>query len=143
MSNSLLLNFDGGNANGDAVWSVVGKCLTTKRKLCELAGRCPIDLPQTNNVAEAFAAYQALLFAYSYKDWYKYIQIVGDSQLVVRQITGEYACKSENLQLIIGNARKIYESLNSLHYLNRFTFGWVGRELNSDADELGHKFRGA
>lgn len=138
MSRSLIINFDGGNEKDDAVWAVIAK--TDKNVICTLSGRSPQELPQTNNTAESLAAYQALLFAYSLRNYYDFIQIMGDSLLVVNQIKGVYACKAEHLKDTINNARKIHDLLLNRFNTN-FNFGWVSREINKEPDEIGRVFR--
>jgi ribonuclease HI len=82
----------------------------------------------TNNVAE----YRALLLgldrarALGVKD----LEIVNDSELVARQLTGEYRVKKEDLRLLHGQA------LQALGAFDRWSIRSVPRAKNEVADEL-------
>lgn len=83
----------------------------------------------TNNVAEYSAAICALerLLADGYRGR---VVLRGDSQLIIRQMSGEYGVKSEHL-------RAYHERLAQL--VREFPivrFEWVPREENRRADEL-------
>lgn len=84
----------------------------------------------TNNMAE----YAALGFALKFladAGWKGELAVYGDSQLVVRQLTGEYACNVEKLQ-------KIRERVLSLmkQVADPLSIVWVPREQNQSADAL-------
>ncbi|MCI2413906.1 MAG: ribonuclease HI family protein [Candidatus Aramenus sp.] len=55
--------------------------------------------------------------------------IKGDSQLVVRQLNGEYKVKAKRILPLYEKAVKLKEELNA-------TVMWVPREENKEADEL-------
>ncbi|MBW9141940.1 MAG: ribonuclease HI family protein [Candidatus Aramenus sp.] len=55
--------------------------------------------------------------------------IKGDSQLVVRQLNGEYKVKAKRILPLYERAVKLKEKLNA-------TVMWVPREENKEADEL-------
>ncbi len=58
------------------------------------------------------------------------VQVRGDSQLVVRQMGGEYAVRTEHL-------RAYHERLRQLaSQFERVEFEWIPREENRRADEL-------
>lgn len=85
----------------------------------------------TNNFAEYTAVVKALEFALSKK--IKSIEIRSDSQLLVRQLKGEYKLKSENLRDLHARCREL---------LSRF--GWyeihhIPREQNKIADKLANE----
>ena len=54
----------------------------------------------------------------------------GDSELVIRQLRGEYKVKSANLAPLHAKARELSFRFGSLR------FEWVPREQNRDADAL-------
>ena len=83
---------------------------------------------QTNNHAE----YQALLAAldYALKHGHKALKVVGDSELLVKQIRGEYKVKSPALQDLYRTARQLIEQLEW------FSIQHVLREKNAEADRL-------
>jgi len=83
----------------------------------------------TNNVAE----YEALLACLSKARQLGCSDLVihSDSQLMVRQILGQYRVKDKNLQRYYQEAMKIIQSAPF-----RFTINHVERENNRDADLL-------
>ncbi|MCI4325685.1 MAG: ribonuclease HI family protein [Thermoplasmata archaeon] len=83
----------------------------------------------TNNVAEYVAAVRALEYLLS-RGYTGVVVVVGDSQLVVRQMSGEYEVKAEHL-------RAYHEHLGALaDRLGEVRFEWVPREENTRADAL-------
>ncbi|WP_052045338.1 ribonuclease HI family protein [Caloranaerobacter azorensis] len=83
---------------------------------------------QTNNVAEYKALVRALEL--SYEMGIKDVEFYMDSELVVKQIKGEYKVKNERMKLF-------YEIANSLiSQFDNFSIHHVRRERNKKADEL-------
>jgi ribonuclease HI len=83
----------------------------------------------TNNVAEYVGAICALEWLVGQR-YTGGVSLAGDSQLVIRQMTGEYRVLSEGL-------RPYHERLVQLARAFRHVeFLWVPREENSRADEL-------
>lgn len=82
----------------------------------------------TNNVAEYSAILEAFRFA-SENFYRKQVQFYTDSQLVVKQVNGEWSCNSQNLQLLCAEAS---EWLNKTDW----TLEWIPREQNFRADQL-------
>jgi ribonuclease HI len=82
----------------------------------------------TNNLAEYHAVLEAFRFA-SKDLFHKPIQFFTDSQLVVNQVNGEWACNSPSLQPLCVEASE---------WLNRtdWTLGWIPRAQNVRADQL-------
>jgi ribonuclease HI len=84
----------------------------------------------TNNVAE----YRALLLgldrarALGVRD----LEIVNDSELIARQLTGEYRVKKEDLRLLHAQARQ------ALGAFERWSIRSVPRAKNGFTDELGN-----
>lgn len=83
---------------------------------------------QTNNYAE----YAALLHGLelSYDIGAIDIEILSDSQLLVRQIQGTYKVRSSNIMPLYRNAMKLLEKFNSA------TIVHIEREQNREADKL-------
>ncbi len=89
----------------------------------------------TNNEAE----YKALIIALEHissssffaKGKIKKLVFYSDSQLLVRQMNGEYAVKSPNILPLYKKAGTILKSL-----LKEFSFTYIPRELNKSADRL-------
>lgn len=84
---------------------------------------------ETNNVAEYTAAIKAL--EYLVRSGYSGpVDLVGDSQLVVRQMTGEYKVRASHLVPYHQSLRSLSSRFESIRYL------WIPREENSRADVL-------
>lgn len=83
---------------------------------------------QTNNFAEYSALLTAVQFAASRRC--AALKIYSDSELVVRQIRGEYKVRNENI-------RPLYERAQLwIRLIPRFSIEHVRRELNQEADRL-------
>ena len=82
----------------------------------------------TNNVAE----YQGLLaaLAWALDRGVKPLHIRSDSELLVRQLKGEYRVKNPGLQPLYQEARE------RVARIGKVTFEHVRRELNREADRL-------
>jgi probable phosphoglycerate mutase len=82
----------------------------------------------TNNQAE----YNGLLAALKYakQHGHRVVRIKSDSELLVKQMRGEYRVKHPGLKPLYDQARKIAEGLE------RVVFEHVRREHNTDADRL-------
>lgn len=85
---------------------------------------------QDNNVAEYVALLEALQYALGLKA--KALHVYSDSQVVVRQMTGEYACRSPRLYSVHWICRKLARSLN-------FSISHVRREHNIEANRLANQ----
>lgn len=59
------------------------------------------------------------------------MEICGDSELVIRQLTGEYQVKHKKLKPLYQKARQLISSLRSVPVLK-----WTPREENKDADRV-------
>jgi ribonuclease HI len=82
---------------------------------------------QDNNVAEYVALLEALQCALSLKA--KALHVYSDSEVVVRQMRGEYTCRSSRLYSLHWTCRKLARAL-------RFSISHVRREQNADANRL-------
>ena len=91
-------------------------------ELSEYLGR------QTNNYAE----YSGLLAALSYaiKHGFRAMKIISDSELLVKQINGEYKVSSPALKVLYAQAMK------SIDQLDYFEIKHVPRKENREADRL-------
>lgn len=89
----------------------------------------------TNNVAEWTAIKQALIFLWSMREHFDEAIIRGDSQLVIRQLSGEYACNSDRLKKLCYLCRNL---LSNLVYDCKkvIELVWNIRDDNKRADEL-------
>ena len=86
---------------------------------------------QTNN----FAEYSALLavLEYAVKHGHKALKVVSDSELLVKQMRGEYKVRNETLQQMAHEARGLIRRLES------FQIRHVLREQNREADGLANR----
>jgi ribonuclease HI len=82
---------------------------------------------QDNNVAEYAALMEALQYAVALKA--RKLHVYSDSQVVVRQMTGEYECRSPRLYSLHWTCRKLARSL-------KFSISHVKREFNVEANRL-------
>ena len=87
----------------------------------------------TNNKAEYMALIKSLEavkdLALEHDLEYDYIEVRGDSQLVIRQLMGVYAVNSDNL-------RDLYEQAKKLVRKAKGILQWIPREQNQEADDL-------
>jgi probable phosphoglycerate mutase len=83
---------------------------------------------QTNNVAE----YRGLLAAleHAVHQGWRRLWVGSDSELMVRQVRGEYRVKNEGLRPLYERCRAIIDRLDE------FTIAHLPREENSEADRL-------
>ena len=82
---------------------------------------------QDNNVAEYAALMEALQYAVERKA--RKLHVYSDSEVVVRQMTGEYVCRSPRLYSLHWTCRKLARSL-------AFSISHVRREENVEANGL-------
>jgi ribonuclease HI len=82
----------------------------------------------TNNVAE----YEGLLAALGYAQEHRYsrLQVVSDSELLARQINGQYKVKNPGLKILHERARALIGQFAA------FSIKHVFREHNREADRL-------
>jgi len=82
---------------------------------------------QDNNVAEYLALLEALQCALVLKA--RALHVYSDSEVVVKQMTGVYACRSARLYSLNWTCLKLARSL-------KFSISHVRRELNAEANRL-------
>ena len=82
----------------------------------------------SNNVAE----YTALVcgLEYALKQGYTELVVKADSELMIKQLKGEYKVKNEALKKLYLEAKSLASQFKSLSYIH------VPRELNKRADKL-------
>ena len=126
------VRFDGAcqppGGGGVAGWGFVIDGPGLKFEECGLATR-PYSPHSTNNVAEYVGAIRALeqLRAIGYSGE---VVVEGDSQLVIRQMNGEYEVRAEHLQAYHDWLRELARSFRKVE------FRWIPREENTVADAL-------
>jgi ribonuclease HI len=82
---------------------------------------------QDNNVAEYVALLEALQHALKVKA--KALRVYSDSQIVVKQMTGQYVCRSPRLYTLNWTCRKLARCLD-------FSITHIDRERNAEANDL-------
>lgn len=85
----------------------------------------------TNNVAEYYGLIAAL--DYAQQHGIRALQVESDSELLVRQMLGQYKVKSPELRPLFERARKMAQGFDS------FKIGHVYREQNAEADALANE----
>jgi ribonuclease HI len=110
-----------GNPGPSGIGVVIEGCTTGTVRIARWIGR------QDNNVAEYVALLEALQYALSLNA--KALHVYSDSQVVVRQMRGEYACRSSRLYSLHWICRKLTRSL-------KFSITHVPRERNAEANDL-------
>jgi len=85
----------------------------------------------TNNFAEYSALLTSLRFAVFSRC--EELAVYADSELVVKQIKGEYQVKNENIRLLYDTA------IRWISLIPRFSIHHVRRENNAEADKLANK----
>ena len=86
----------------------------------------------TNNIAEYTGLLMGLQFATKQSN-IKNLIVKGDSQLVIKQMRGEYKVNSENIKNLYKKAKEYEKMFESVQYLH------VYRKDNKRADELSNK----
>jgi len=85
----------------------------------------------TNNYSEYTALLNGLKNALFYK--IQSINVYGDSQLVIKQMNGDYKINSENL-------KPLYDECKELaNQFEKITFNYIPRKQNKTADELANQ----
>jgi ribonuclease HI len=122
----LIAHVDGGSRGnpGPSGYGVV----ITDQSGRKVAGLSDYLGHQTNNYAE----YQGLLAALEYatKNGHKALKVVGDSELLVKQIRGQYKVKSPALLELYQRAKQM------IAQLDWFSIQHVLRDKNTEADRL-------
>jgi ribonuclease HI len=110
-----------GNPGPSGIGVVIDGCASGTIRIAKWIGH------QDNNVAEYVALMEALQCALSLKA--KALHVYSDSQVVVRQMSGQYTCRSARLYSLHWTCRKLARALN-------FSISHVPREENAEANQL-------
>ncbi|MBV8051578.1 MAG: ribonuclease HI family protein [Acidobacteriaceae bacterium] len=110
-----------GNPGPSGIGVVISGARDGKLKIAKWIGW------QDNNVAEYLALLEALQCAVLLKA--RALHVYSDSEVVVKQMTGVYACRSPRLYSLNWTCRKIARSLE-------FSISHVKREFNAEANRL-------
>lgn len=90
--------------------------------------------PATSNVAEYAGLLTGIFRATEFLLPKEPLEILGDSQLIIRQVQGQYKVKALHLIPFSDLAKKRVEALRNEGHSVELT--WVRRELNGHADKL-------
>jgi ribonuclease HI len=110
-----------GNPGPSGIGVIIDGCESGRIHISKWIGH------QDNNVAEYMALLEALQYAVSKKA--KALHVYSDSQVVVRQMRGEYLCRSSRLYSLHWTCRKLARALT-------FSITHVPRENNVEANQL-------
>lgn len=140
-SGQLLIYCDGlcepTNPNGYGCWAwlAIGP---NGRRLRDARGCIGHGPGMSNNRAEYAAVLEALRYtvgkAEMLKDKGIHVLLRSDSQLVIRQVQGEWGCHSPHLIPLCTEAQGLADQLRAAGV--PITFEWVPREQNTEADAL-------
>ena len=134
---SLTIHFDGlclpKNPGGVATYGFVAK--RGAKILHEEGGLAarPYSPEATNNVAEYTGLLKSLEWALAQKLEKEKILVRGDSELVIKQLKGEYKVKSPSIVDLFNQVRELVRKFPSI------TFEWIPREENKEADAQTNK----
>jgi ribonuclease HI len=110
-----------GNPGPSGIGVIIEGTAGSRIKIAKWIGR------QDNNVAEYVALLEALQCALLLKA--RTLHVYSDSQVVVKQMTGEYVCRSPRLYSLNWICRKLARSL-------KFSISHIDRENNAEANRL-------
>jgi ribonuclease HI len=126
MAERFRAGIDGGSRGnpGPAAWGVV--VLDAEGRAVE--GFAGAIGRATNNVAEYTALLEALAIALAREA--DDVELLADSELVVKQVRGEYKVRHPDLIPLHAEAKRLIAGIR------RFKIGYVPREKNKDADKM-------
>ena len=126
MPERLVVNVDGGARGNPGPAAIAAVVATPDGEPVERTGKA--IGPATNNVAE----YRALLLGIERAQALgaREVELVGDSELVVKQVKGEYRVKDAGLRPLHAEVRAALEGFD------RWSIRHVRREQNAEADSL-------
>ena len=125
---SAIANIDGGSRGNPGPAGYGVRIERADGAIVELKEAIP---SATNNVAEYHGLLAAL--AWSVKNGIATLHIRSDSELLVKQMRGEYRVKNPGLQPLFEDARRL------VRQIGRVKFEHVRREFNKDADRLANE----
>lgn len=127
-SNKFSLHFDGGSRGNPGI---SGSGYIIKSQTDTVVQGCVYIGVATNNQAEYTGLIEGLKQALSLG--VKNIDIYGDSQLIIRQLSKEYKCKKKTIRPLYKEAKKLLKNFENK------TLNHVLREYNKEADLLANQ----
>jgi ribonuclease HI len=122
----LIVNVDGGARGNPGPAAIAAVVATPDGEVVQSRGEAIGRA--TNNVAEYRALLLGIELARSHGA--REVELVGDSELVVKQVKGEYRVKDQGLRPLHAEVRR------ALDGFERWAIRHVGREQNAAADRL-------
>lgn len=123
-----ILFFDGACRGNPGPMGIGVVLLENGKKVKEISKRIGKG---TNNIAEWSALIEGLKMALAHGC--RELEVRGDSQLIIRQVTGQYRVKSENLIPLYNEARRLSGNFEKIR------FKWVNRDDNAFTDALSNR----
>ncbi len=123
-----VLFFDGACRGNPGPMGIGAVLLENGKKVKEISKRLGKG---TNNIAEWSALIEGLKMAKAHGC--REVEVRGDSQLIIKQITGRYRVKSENLIPLYDEAKRLTASFGKI------SFKWVKRDNNALTDALSNR----
>ena len=123
-----VLYFDGACRGNPGPMGIGVVLLENGKKIKEISKRLGKG---TNNIAEWSALIEGLKLAKAHGC--RELEVRGDSQLIIRQITGRYMVKSENLIPLYNEAKRLSARFGKI------SFKWVKRDNNAQTDALSNR----
>jgi ribonuclease HI len=120
-----ILFFDGACRGNPGPMAIGVVLMENGKKLGEISKRLGIG---TNNIAEWRALIEGLKLAIAHGC--QELEVRGDSQLVIKQISGQYRVKSDNLIPLFNEAKILCGNFKEID------FKWINREDNTHTDTL-------
>lgn len=121
-----MILFTDGGARGNPGPAGAGVVLRNDEKIVEQV--CAYLGEKTNNEAEYSALILGLKVAAKHTD--AHLEVYMDSELVVKQLNGEYKIKQEHLQKLYFDVKKLEKKFSKV------TYSHVTRDKNKEADRL-------
>lgn len=129
MANRVIIKVDGASRGNPGLAAIGATLKDEKGNLLTQISKCLGRA--TNNQAEYRAVIAALEEALRLGA--RQVKLYSDSQLVVRQVRGEYRVKKAELKPLHQQVRQLLGSLEG------FTISYIPREQNVEADKLANK----
>jgi ribonuclease HI len=125
-----MLHFDGGSRSNPGV-AGAGMVLLDEKGREIWSGGKYLGNSMTNNQAE----YYSLILGLKHARYLgiKQIRCLGDSELVIKQLNGQYRVKHEGLRSLWNSVQKIVQQFDSCEFQH------VPRHANSRADQLANR----
>lgn len=123
-----VLFFDGACRGNPGPVGIGAVLLEKGKKVSEVSKRMGMG---TNNIAEWRALIEGLKLAKAHGC--RELEVRGDSELIIKQISGEYKVRSRNLIPLFNAAVKLCGDFE------RLKFKWITREENSYTDNLSNR----